>query len=171
MVDNKITVDIIKTGPEKTKVFKEGIRFEETIAEAKSRWIPYTPQKRKCESVGVDGSWNRKSYQGFDVYVVNAIAVDSCNTIVRDVEFEHDSRVARAAYLGNKSLEFESQILRDVLRNNVPDGGLVLQDGAITEWFKSSVFGGSSDAEGFRINEKEGKDKMDILINLSLIHI
>lgn len=55
---------------------------DKILSEAPSWWIKYQSSPRIGISVGVDSSWNKRSYQGFDLYVVDAIAVTSDNTIL-----------------------------------------------------------------------------------------
>jgi hypothetical protein len=55
---------------------------DKILSEASSWWIKYQSSPRIGISVGVDSSWNKRSYQGFDLYVVDAIAVTSDNTIL-----------------------------------------------------------------------------------------
>jgi hypothetical protein len=43
------------------------------LSEASFWWIKYHPSPRIGISVGVDSSWNKRSYQGFDLYVVDVL--------------------------------------------------------------------------------------------------
>lgn len=55
---------------------------DKILSEVSSWWIKCQSSPRIGISVGVDSSWNKRSYQGFDLYVVDAIAVTSDNTIL-----------------------------------------------------------------------------------------
>ena len=49
---------------------------------ALSCWNDYEPVPKTCESVGVDSSWNKRSFQGLDLYAVDAVSVNSENEIL-----------------------------------------------------------------------------------------
>lgn len=62
-----------------------GIRDESLIdilRIATKRWIDYTPKRMEAHTVGIDSSWNKKSYQGIDLFVIDCVAVTSFNRIL-----------------------------------------------------------------------------------------
>ena len=59
-------LDAIKNKEKKLSLI-HGESFSDILKIAASRWIEYTPEKRDTYSVGIDSSWNKKSYQGIDL--------------------------------------------------------------------------------------------------------
>jgi len=83
--------------------------YSKIIDEACARWINYEPTKEKqCLSVGVDSSWNKRSYQGLDFCVVDAVAVDSTNDI-KSVYWHYGLGITRSEILENKAVELEAK--------------------------------------------------------------
>ena len=75
--------------------------------EASSRWIKYRPSPRLGISAGVDSSWNKRAFQGFDLYVVDAIAVTSDNTIL-ERRWNDDIGVVNEEQLKYKAISMEA---------------------------------------------------------------
>ena len=110
MVDNRIILDIIRTKDEKLVAIRDKINYPKLMAAAQERWIPYEPQEQECISVGIDGSYNKIPYQGLDLYVVDAVAVDSANRRLPvgknapGLDWEYDLHMIKVETLGNKML-------------------------------------------------------------------
>jgi hypothetical protein len=79
LVDNRIILDILRTKDEKLAAIRDKINHPKLIEAARERWIPYEPVDKECVTVGIDGSYKKIEYQGLDLYVVDAVAVDSAN--------------------------------------------------------------------------------------------
>jgi hypothetical protein len=79
------------------------------LSEASSRWIKYHPSSRIGISVGVDSSWNKRSFQGFDLYVVDAIAVTSDNTIL-ERRWNDDIGMTNEEQLKYKAMSMEAMV-------------------------------------------------------------
>lgn len=80
---------------------------DKILSEASSWWIKYQSSPRIGISVGVDSSWNKRSYQGFDLYVVDAIAVTSDNTIL-ERRWNDDMGVTNEEQLKYKAMSMEA---------------------------------------------------------------
>ena len=74
-------LDVIKNKEKKLSLI-HGESFSDILKIAASRWVEYTPEKRDTYSVGIDSSWNKKSYQGIDLFVIDSVAVTSFNQIL-----------------------------------------------------------------------------------------
>src|SRR5687768_3734001 len=84
--------------------------FARILSEASSHWVPYEPSPEKCESAGVDSSWNKRAFQGLHLYVVDAVAVTSSNNILA-AEWDHDiAGSARADFLESKAMAMEASV-------------------------------------------------------------
>jgi hypothetical protein len=104
---NEVFLDALKNRDAKISKVKDS-NFEKVLAEASSRWVPYDPSPAKCESAGVDSSWNKRAFQGLHLYVVDAVAVTSSNKILA-AEWDHDiAGSARADFLETKAMAMEA---------------------------------------------------------------
>ncbi|MEJ7642394.1 MAG: DNA double-strand break repair nuclease NurA [Candidatus Nitrosocosmicus sp.] len=74
-------LDAIKNKEKKLSLI-HGESFSDILKIASSRWVEYIPEKRDTYSVGIDSSWNKKSYQGIDLFVIDSVAVTSFNRIL-----------------------------------------------------------------------------------------
>lgn len=103
-------------------------KHQQILEKSKSLWIDYEPLPQGCISIGVDSSWNSKSFQGVDLYVVDAVAVDSHN-IVQDKSHDHDVTAIKDGDLQNAALAMEIELLESVLNKDIAD--LVYVDGSL----------------------------------------
>lgn len=71
-------LDAIKNKENKLSLIHDD-SFPDLLKLASSRWIGYSPEKKETFSVGIDSSWNKKSYQGIDLFVIDCVAVTSFN--------------------------------------------------------------------------------------------
>jgi len=74
-------LDAIKNKEKKLSLIHDD-SFPDILKIASSRWVEYSPEKRGTFSVGIDSSWNKKSYQGIDLFVIDSVAVTSFNQIL-----------------------------------------------------------------------------------------
>ena len=105
----EVYLDALRNKEKKVSKIKDA-NHERIIAEASSRWIPYEPAQQKCESAGVDSSWNKRAFQGLNLYVIDAVAVTSANRVLAS-EFE-DELVdsARRDSLESKAMMMEASV-------------------------------------------------------------
>ncbi len=106
---NEVFLDALKNRDAKISKVKDS-NFATILAEASSRWVPYKPLQEKCESAGVDSSWNKRAFQGLYLYVIDAVAVTSANKILA-AEWGHDiAGSARAEFLESKAMAMEASV-------------------------------------------------------------
>ena len=74
-------LDAIKNKEKKLSLIHD-VSFPDILKIASERWIEYSPDKKETFSVGIDSSWNKKSYQGIDLFVIDCVAVTSFNHIL-----------------------------------------------------------------------------------------
>ena len=74
-------LDAIKNKEKKLSLIHD-VSFPDILKIASERWIEYSPEKKETFSVGIDSSWNKKSYQGIDLFVIDCVAVTSFNHIL-----------------------------------------------------------------------------------------
>jgi hypothetical protein len=105
----EVFLDALKHRDAKISKVKDS-NFEKILSEASSRWVQYEPSPAKCESAGVDSSWNKRSLQGLHLYVVDAVAVTSANKILA-AEWDQDiAGLARADFLESKAMAMEASV-------------------------------------------------------------
>lgn len=106
---NEVFLDALKNRDAKISKVRDS-NFNKILSEASSRWVPYEPSPEKCESAGVDSSWNKRAFQGLHLYVVDAVAVTSANKILA-AEWDHDiAGSARADFLETKAMAMEASV-------------------------------------------------------------
>ena len=89
--------------------------FHKILTEASSRWISYEFMSEICESVGIDSSWNKRAFQGLQLYVIDAVAVTSTNRILAS-EWEQDiAGSARSELLESRAMVMEASIAQKVV--------------------------------------------------------
>ncbi len=112
------------------------------IEEAKELWKSYTPAPKKVKLAGIDSSWNFIPYQGFYLFVVEAVSVlDDCSHVVEPLielglstlsfdeneETIYDPRTT----LQSLGMEFEYQLAME----SVKCSDYVLVDGSVLARF------------------------------------
>jgi NurA domain len=103
--------------------------FYKIVEEASSRWISYEFMPEICESVGIDSSWNKRAFQGLQLYVIDAVAVTNTNRILAS-DWEQDiAGSARSELLESRAMVMEASVAQKVACKVVDticiDGSLV----------------------------------------------
>lgn len=129
----EIYLDALKNKESKVSKIKDS-NYGAIISEAHSRWIPYEPAPVKCESAGVDSSWNKRAFQGLNLYVVDAVAVTGKNKVLA-VEYENEiADSARRDSLESKAMLMEASVTQQAAEKKETDvicidGSLVARTG------------------------------------------
>ncbi len=97
---------------------------------ARELWVGYSPRTKKSVLGGVDSSYNRQQFQGFHLYVVDAVCVGSDGKILSKDFADGIERIGQS-WLEARSMELET----DVAQKAADDIDLVLIDGAMTSRF------------------------------------
>jgi hypothetical protein len=84
------------------------------MSEASLRWVSYDPLPKKCVSTGIDSSWNKRAFQGLNLYVIDAVAVTSTNEIVATAHDYDISESARQEMLESKAMLMEARLVGKV---------------------------------------------------------
>lgn len=124
----EVYLDALRNREKKVSKIK-GANHERIVSEALSRWIPYTPMQVRCESAGVDSSWNKRAFQGLNLYVIDAVAVTSANKLLA-IEFE-DELVdsARRDSLESKAMMMEASVAQKAAEKQETD--IICIDGSL----------------------------------------
>ncbi|HEX7032233.1 MAG TPA: DNA double-strand break repair nuclease NurA [Nitrososphaera sp.] len=109
---NQVFLDALKNRDAKISKIRDS-NFDKILSEASSRWVPYEPSPEKCETAGIDSSWNKRALQGLQLYVVDAVAVTSANKIL-SAKWDHDIvSSARPDFLETKAMEMETSVAQE----------------------------------------------------------
>ena len=105
----EVYLDALKNRDAKISKIKDS-SYEKILKEAALRWILYDPAPTKCQSAGVDSSWNKRAFQGLNLYVVDAVAITSANEILAS-EFKDDiAESARREELETIAMGMEASV-------------------------------------------------------------
>jgi len=130
---NQVFLDALKNRDAKISRVRDG-NFAPIMQEASSRWVVYEPSEEKCESAGVDSSWNKRALQGLYLYAIDAVAVTSANKIL-SAEWDQDiTGSARADFLESKAMAMEAS----VAQNAADKVDIVCVDGSLISRLLSS---------------------------------
>lgn len=102
---SELYLDAIKNKEQKISIIR-GDAFESILRKAQDRWMDYTPRKKNSVSVGIDSSWNKKSFQGIDLFVVDCVAVSSQNNVLC-IDWDYGIDNIGADFLSSKAMDME----------------------------------------------------------------
>ena len=106
---NEILLDAIRSRESKLAKLKDA-SHDNIVIEAKSRWTVYDPSPKECKSAGIDSSWNKRAFQGLDLYAIAAVAVSSTNEILAK-EWDNDiAGSARSEQMETKAMAMEASL-------------------------------------------------------------
>lgn len=148
----EVYLDALRNREKKVSKIKDA-NHGRVVSEALSRWVPYEPAPEKCESAGVDSSWNKRAFQGLNLYVIDAVAVTSANRVLAS-EFEDElADSARRDSLESKAMMMEASVAQKAAEKKETDvicidGSLVARTNAkslstavdMTKKYGNSVF-------------------------------
>jgi NurA-like 5'-3' nuclease len=100
-----------------------------------SCWNGYEPIAKDCESVGVDSSWNKRSFQGLDLYAVDALSVNSENEILA-IEWDTGLKIIRDEMLESEALFMESNVTENATKKR--DIDIISIDGSLASRFRQN---------------------------------
>jgi hypothetical protein len=124
----EVYLDALRNKESKISKIKDS-SYPDIVAEAKSRWISYSPSPVSCESAGVDSSWNKRAFQGLNLYVVDAVAVTSKNKILATAFAVDVAESARQETLESMAMSMEAKVAQEAAEKKEAD--IVCIDGSI----------------------------------------
>lgn len=124
----EVYLDALRNREKKVSKIRDA-NHQRIVAEASSRWVPYEPSQKKCESAGVDSSWNKRAFQGLNLYVIDAVAVTSANKLLA-TEFEDEiADSARRDSLESKAMMMEASVAQQAAEKKEAD--VICIDGSL----------------------------------------
>lgn len=106
-----------------------GNEFEKVIQTARSRWISYTPRGQISSTIGVDSSWNKKSFQGIDLFIIDSIAIGSNNDTAKSTsKWDYGIGNISGDLLSSRSMKMEIEVAK-ISKKQEPD--IICVDGSL----------------------------------------
>lgn len=136
---NEIFLDAIRSRESKLARIRD-VNYDRIMAQAGSRWTSYTPTPKKCESAGIDSSWNKRGFQGLDLYAISAVAVTSANVEIAKEWESNITSVARAEKLEEKAMAMEARMAEKATRDKSVD--ITCVDGSIVARVRAKLDAG-----------------------------
>jgi DNA double-strand break repair nuclease NurA len=129
-----IYLDAIDRAERNVSIIRDS-NYQYIIDAAMSCWNDYEPAAKGCESVGVDSSWNKRSFQGLDLYAVDALSVNSENETLA-VEWDTGLKIIRNEMLESKALSMESRVTENATKKR--DIDIISIDGSLASRFRQN---------------------------------
>ncbi|MFQ5969767.1 MAG: DNA double-strand break repair nuclease NurA [Nitrososphaerales archaeon] len=122
-----VYLDAIKNRESKTSGISDSDSANKKILErAKEYWVEYEPIASKSVLAGVDSSYNKQQFQGFHLYVIDAVCVTKDGNILAK-DFVQKIGVLDQSQLEARSMEIETDVAAKAA--NIVD--LILIDGSL----------------------------------------
>jgi len=126
-----VYLDAIKNRESKiTGISDSDSKNKKILERARELWVEYQPRAGKSVLAGIDSSYNRQQFQGFHLYVIDAVCVTKEGSTLAK-EFIHDIGVMDQSQLEAKSMEMETSIAGKAANN----ADLILIDGSMISRF------------------------------------
>jgi hypothetical protein len=126
MLLSELYLDAIKNKEKKLSSI-HGDEFDDLLKIASTKWVEYEPTKKPSFSVGIDSSWNKKSFQGIDLFVIDSVAVSSHNQVLGS-KWDYGISNITGDALSSKAMKMEIDLTKSVL-DQKPD--YVCVDGSL----------------------------------------
>jgi hypothetical protein len=124
----EIYLDALKNREQKISKVRDS-QFASILREAESRWVHYEPSPAPCLTAGVDSSWNKRAYQGLNLYAIDAVAVTSTNDILASEYEDEIADSARNESLETKAMGMEAAVAQKAAASEKAD--IICVDGSI----------------------------------------
>ncbi len=124
----EIYLDALRNREQKISKVRDS-NFNSILKEAESRWIRYEPSPATCVTAGVDSSWNKRAYQGLNLYAIDAVAVSSTNDILASEYEDEIADSARNESLETKAMGMEAEVAQKAAATEKAD--IICIDGSI----------------------------------------
>ncbi len=113
MLLSELYLDAIKNKEKKLSSI-HGDEFDDLLKIASTKWVEYEPTKKPSFSVGIDSSWNKKSFQGIDLFVIDSAAVSSHNQVLGS-KWDYGISNITGDALSSKAMKMEIDLTKFVL--------------------------------------------------------
>lgn len=124
----QVYLDALKTKDQKISRLKDS-NYASIAKQARGNWNQYRPSPVPCRTAGIDSSWNKRAYQGLNLYVVDAVAISSTNDIIASDYVDDIAESARNEALETKAMSMEALVAQQAGESGRAD--VVCVDGSI----------------------------------------
>jgi NurA-like 5'-3' nuclease len=124
----QVYLDALRTREQKISRIKDS-NYEAISREAAASWTGYQPAPVRCRSAGVDSSWNKRAYQGLNLFVVDAVAISSTNETIASDYVDDISDTARREELETRAMAMEASVTQQAKESGRAD--VICVDGSI----------------------------------------
>ena len=124
----QVYLDALRTRESKISKIKD-TNYDVISRQASASWVPYVPVPAACRSAGVDSSWNKRPFQGLNLYVVDAVAVSHSNEIIASDYDDDVSGSSRIDSLESMAMGMEATVAEQASKSGRAD--IVCVDGSI----------------------------------------
>ncbi|MBM3904150.1 MAG: DNA double-strand break repair nuclease NurA [Thaumarchaeota archaeon] len=131
---NTVYKEAIKNREKILSVLK-GPKFEQIVERAGQNWVEYAPKKQDAVLCGIDSSFNSTKFQGMELWVVTAVAIQSDGTVVDDLHRQGLGRV------GLDISKMASEMEVDICKKAVEVSDIVMMDGSLYSQFMTRQAG------------------------------
>lgn len=121
-------LDALKTKDQKILRLKDS-NYAAIARQAGENWNQYRPSPVPCRTAGIDSSWNKRAYQGLNLYVVDAVAISSTNDIIASDYADDIAESARNEFLETKAMLMEAHVSQKASESGRAD--IICVDGSI----------------------------------------
>lgn len=113
----------------------KGPKFDQIVERARQNWVEYTPKKQNATLCGIDSSFNSTKFQGMELWVVTAVAIQSDSTVVDDLHRQGLGRV------GLDISRMASEMEVDICKKAIDVSDIVMMDGSLYSQFMTRQAG------------------------------
>lgn len=124
----QVYLDALKNREQKISKIRDS-NYDAIFKEATERWVPYQPSPSPCRTAGVDSSWNKRAYQGLNLFVIDAVAVSSMNDVIASDYVDDIAYSARRDALETRAMAMEAAVTFAASESGKAD--IVCVDGSI----------------------------------------
>lgn len=124
----QVYLDALKTKDQKISRLRDS-NYTAIAKQAGENWNQYRPSPIQCRTAGIDSSWNKRAYQGLNLYVVDAVAISSTNDIIASDYVDDIAESARNDSLETKAMSMEAHVAQQASESGRAD--VICVDGSI----------------------------------------
>jgi hypothetical protein len=121
-------LDALRTREQKISRINDS-NYDLISQKADANWVDYQPTPSPCRPAGVDSSWNKRAYQGLNLFVIDAVAISSTNELLASAYDDDIADSARREELETKAMSMEALVARQAKESGKAD--VVCVDGSV----------------------------------------
>jgi hypothetical protein len=138
----QVYLDALRTKEQKISRIKDS-NYEAIARTAAANWVQFKPSPVACRSAGVDSSWNKRAYQGLNLFVIDAVAISSTNELIASDYVDDLADSARSESLETRAMAMEASVTLAATESGKTD--IVCVDGSIVARLHKKAAGAAFD--------------------------